>query len=132
MTIDRIDDTALEAALSDPPAALPDAGFTAAVMQRIAADEAARRSPVAPAQALEGLRAIERVERRRARWTRAGLAAGSVLALGVAAIGADGAALLTGETALALAAAFAVTAWQLAEALGRPSAPHRAPRRALR
>ena len=118
MTTDRLDDDALEAALRAPLAPLPDAGFSAAVMRRIAADVARQGVPIAAEQALERMRATERRERRRNRWALAGLGAGSVLVVGFAAIGS--APPPTGETVLAMALACAVMAWQLAEAVGRP------------
>ena len=122
MTTDPIDDAALDAALREVPPVLPDAGFTAAVMRRIATEEAAQRSALGPVQALDGLRAIERCDRHHRRWTMVGLGAGSLVALALGVAGAEGAPAMTLETSLGLAVAFCVTAWQLLESLDPPAA----------
>lgn len=123
MTTDPTDDAVLEAALREGPPDLPDAGFTAAVMRRIATAEAAQRAPVGPAQALEGLRAIECSERLHRRWTMVGLGVGSLMALVLWGAGAQRASPMTVETSLGLAAAFCVTAWQLFESFRPANAP---------
>jgi hypothetical protein len=78
----RLDDPTLDALLAEAAAELPDAGFTAAVMRRVQADEAARQPLLDAGVALSRLHARAGSEARRARW-RAG---GGAIGAGVAAV----------------------------------------------
>jgi hypothetical protein len=117
MTVKTLDDDALDALLSAPdqPLAADGEAFTAAVMQRVRV-EAAARTLEAPA-ALARLQRDAVALRRAATWRRRGMAVGSALAAGTwFAFG--GAAALAAPQVLtaAVVAAAAVCLWALAAA----------------
>lgn len=108
------DDTTLDALLAGGEDALPDDGFTAAVMRRVQQDEMTRLAPtVAPASALARLEWLASASRRSRRWRWIGVAGGSAVAL-VTMLVAGPAPLFIGlPQALAMLAALAASAWVL-------------------
>jgi hypothetical protein len=114
MTMNPIDDDPLDALLDASDEALPDGGFTAAVMDRVRADGAWRLAPtLAAALALALLEQRTTSARRSRRWRCIGLTVGSAIALWV--MHAAGGALpaLTAQQALALLAGIGACAWVL-------------------
>ena len=113
---------AIDRWLHTAPGELADAGFTAAVMRRVA-DEEARRHPGVDGQvALVRLRQRAVEERRSARWRLAGATLGAVLAAGVAyAIGKVPTEMALPQ-ALALMAGMAAAAWWLTDGAAAHSA----------
>jgi hypothetical protein len=114
MTMNPIDDGPLDALLNASDEALPDGGFTAAVMDRVRADGAWRLAPTLDAALALALLAQRSASARRSRrWRWIGLTVGSAIAL--LAMHAAGSALpaLTAQQALALLAGISACAWVL-------------------
>jgi hypothetical protein len=112
----RDDDRVLGAWLAACEPDLPDDGFTAAVLRRVSAEQAARQCTLDAAGALDQLRRRERRERRRGRWQCLGAGIGAAVAAAVFVAAGDAAnASIAGPQMLALLVGVAVAAWWLAD-----------------
>lgn len=109
-----LDDSTLEALLAAPPAELADEGFSAAVMRRVQADEAAQRWTVEAASALACLRARDAADARRGRWRLGGAAVGAVLAAAMFVLAGGTPAEWATTQALGLLLALGASTWALA------------------
>lgn len=110
------DDADLDAWLAAARAELPDDGFSASVMRRVQAEQAARQCTLDAALALERLRRREARARRRSRWQWLGTGVGVALAVAVFAWAGDaGSVALAGPQTLALLVGLAAAAWWLAD-----------------
>lgn len=98
---------------------LADDGFSAAVMRRVQAEDAARRSVIAPEHALAQLRAREASQRRSTHWRLAGMAAGVLLAMGVMGWAGGSPAELALPQTLALLFGLCCAAWCLTDGAAR-------------
>lgn len=109
----------IEAWLAQDATELADDGFTAAVMRRVQAEEAARRPTIEAARALAELTARASAQRRATRWRVAGTAAGALLAVGVMGwVGGRPAELALPQT-LALLFGLCCAAWWLTDGAAR-------------
>jgi hypothetical protein len=111
------DDETLDELLACGEDALPDDGFTAAVMRRVQQDERARLAPtVAPAGALARLDRLASASGRSRRWRWIGVAGGSAFALVTMQVAGPAPLVIGLPQALAMLAALAASAWGLTDA----------------
>jgi len=102
------------AAREDGPA---DDGFSASVMRRVRAEQAAHQSTLDPMAALIRLHLRAGAERRRGRWQWMGAAVGAFVAAAVfTGVGNAAQAVIAGPQTLALLVGLAAAAWGLAGA----------------
>ncbi|HET9975830.1 MAG TPA: hypothetical protein VFQ20_00215 [Burkholderiaceae bacterium] len=115
MTAD--DDTLLDAWLALREPDLRDDGFSAAVMRRVHAEQAAGQATLDAGAALDRLQRRERSARRRGRWQWVGVGAGGALAAAVFALAGDARdAVVAGPQVVALLVGLAAAAWWLTDA----------------
>jgi hypothetical protein len=111
------DDESLDVLLAGGEDALPDDGFTAAVVRRVQHDERARLAPtVTPAGALARLERLASASARSRRWRWIGVASGSAFALVTLQVAGPAPLVIGLPQALAMLAALAASAWGLTDA----------------
>jgi hypothetical protein len=96
-----------------------DDGFSAAVMRRVQAEEAALRPVIAAEHALARLSVRAAAQRRATRWRLAGTAAGALLAVGVMGWAGGQPAELAPPQTLALLFGLCCAAWWLTDGAAR-------------